>query len=83
MMSLLLSAPHTLIRWSKQGRKRWAGRVARMGENRNTYRVLVGRCEAKRSHGRPMRRWKDIKTNLKRVGSGNVDWINLVQERGK
>jgi hypothetical protein len=54
-----------------------------MGEHRNTYRVLVGRCEAKRTLGRPMRRWKDIKMSFKLVGSGSGDWINLVQERDK
>jgi hypothetical protein len=52
-----------------------------MAENRNTYRVLVGRCEAKRTLGRPMRRCNDVKIRLKLVGSGKVDWINLVQER--
>lgn len=57
--------------------------MARMGENRNTYWVLVGRCEAKRPLGRPMPRWKNIKMNLKLVGSGSVDWINLVQEKRK
>jgi hypothetical protein len=72
------NSPHT-DRVVKQGSKRWAGRT----ENRNTYRVLVGRCDAKRTLGRHRRRWKDIKMNLKRVESGSVDWINLVQERGK
>ena len=57
--------------------------MARMGENRNTYRVLVGRCKAKRTLGKPMRRWKDIKMSFKLVGSGGGDWINLVQERDK
>ena len=53
------------------------------GGKQNTYWVLVGRCEAKIPLGRPRRRWKDVKMNLSLVGSGNVDWINLVQERDK
>ena len=40
---------------------RWAGHVARMGEERGVYRVLVGRPEGKRPLGRPRRRWVDIR----------------------
>ena len=49
----------------KSRRMRWAGHVARMGEGRGVYRVLVGRPEGKRPLGRPRRRWEDnIKMNL-------------------
>ncbi|KAJ4450739.1 hypothetical protein ANN_02169 [Periplaneta americana] len=49
-------------------RLRWAGHVARMGESRNAYRVLVGRPEGKRHLGRPRRRWEDnIKMDLREV----------------
>ena len=58
----------------------WSGTYVR---KQNTYWVLVGRCEAKRPVRIPRRRWKDIKTNLRLVGSGSVGWINLVQERDK
>ena len=42
-----------------KSRMRWAGHVARMGERRGVYRVLVGKSEDKRSLGRPRRRWED------------------------
>jgi hypothetical protein len=40
-------------------RMRWAGHVARLGEKRNAYRILVGKPEGKRPLGRPRRRWVD------------------------
>jgi hypothetical protein len=52
-------------------RMRWAGRVARVGERRGVYRVLVGKPEGKRPFGRPRRRWEDhIKVDLQEVGCG-------------
>jgi hypothetical protein len=49
----------------KSTRMRWAGYVARMGESRGVYRVLVGKPEGKRPLGRPRCRWEDnIKTDL-------------------
>ena len=49
----------------KSRRMRWAGHVARMGEERVVYRVLVGIPEGKRPLGRPRRRWVDnIRTDL-------------------
>ncbi|KAJ4437848.1 hypothetical protein ANN_13787 [Periplaneta americana] len=63
-------------------RLRWAGHVARMGESRNAYRVLVGRPEGKRPLGRPRRRWEyNIKMDLREVGYDDRDWINLAQDR--
>jgi hypothetical protein len=48
---------------------RWAGHVARMGETRNAYRILVGKPEGKRQLGRPRRRWVDnIKIDLREMG---------------
>jgi hypothetical protein len=48
---------------------RWAGHAARMGERRNSYRILVGKPEGKRPLGRPRRRWVDnIKMDLREVG---------------
>ena len=53
---------------------RWAGHVARMGEGRDVYRVLVGKLEGKRPLGRPRRRCVDnIGMNLQEVGCG-LDW---------
>jgi len=53
-----------------------------MWERRGVYRVLVGKPEGKRPLGRPRRRWEDnIKMNLKEVGCGGMDWIDLAQDR--
>jgi hypothetical protein len=55
---------------------RWAGHVARMGEGIGVYRVLVGKPEGRRPLGRPRPRWEDnIRTDLREVGCGCVDWI--------
>jgi hypothetical protein len=61
---------------------RWAGHVARMGEKRNVYRLLVGKPEGKRPLGRLRRRWiNNIKMDLLEIGVSVVDWIGLVQDR--
>jgi hypothetical protein len=63
-------------------RMRWVGHVARMGEKRNVYRLLVGKPEGKRSLGRPRYRWVDnIKIDLVEIGLGELDWIGLAQDR--
>ncbi|KAJ4449009.1 hypothetical protein ANN_00403 [Periplaneta americana] len=73
-----------IIRNIKSRRLRWAGHVARMGESRNAYRVLVGRPEGKRPLGRPRRRWEDnIKMDLREVGYDDREWINLAQDRDR
>ncbi|KAJ4436762.1 hypothetical protein ANN_16894 [Periplaneta americana] len=77
----LYSSPD-IIRNIKSRRLRWAGHVARMGESRNAYRVLVGRPEGKRPLGRPRRRWEDnIKMDLREVGYDDREWINCAQDR--
>jgi hypothetical protein len=59
----------SIIRIMKSRRIRWAGHVARMGEKRNAYRLLVGKPEGKRPLGRPRRRWVDnIKRDLLEIG---------------
>jgi hypothetical protein len=61
---------------------RWAGHVARIGEKRNAYRLLVGMPEGKRPLGRPRRRLVDnIKMALRKMGWGGMDWIDLAQNR--
>jgi hypothetical protein len=61
---------------------RWAGNVARMGEKRNVYRLLVGKPEGKRPLGRSRCRWIDnIKMDLLEIGVSVVDWIGLAQDR--
>jgi hypothetical protein len=58
--------------------------VARMGEERKVYKVLVGKPEGKRPLGRPRRRWEDwIRMDLREFGLGGVDWIRLSPERDR
>jgi len=77
----LYSSPD-IVRVIKSRRMRWAGHVARMGEKRGVYWVLVGKTEGKRPVGRPRRRWVDnIRMDLQEVGCGYMDWIGLVQDR--
>jgi hypothetical protein len=55
-----------------------------MGEERGVYRVLVGKPEGKRPLGRARGRWEDnIKADLKEVGCGGMDWIELAQDRDR
>jgi hypothetical protein len=73
----LYSSP-SIIRIIKSRKVRWARHVARMGEKRNAYRLLVRKPEGKRLLGRPKRRRVDnIGMDLGRVGFGDVDWIGL------
>jgi hypothetical protein len=61
---------------------RWAGHVARMGEKRNAYKILVGKPEGKRPLGRRSRRWVDnIKMDLREIGWESVEWMDIAQER--
>jgi len=62
------------VRVIKSRRMRWAGHVARMGEERGVYRVLLGKPEGRRPLGRPRRRWVgNIRTDLQEVGCGYMD----------
>jgi hypothetical protein len=77
----LYSSPD-IIRQIKSRRMRWAGRVARMGEGRNVYRVLVGKHEGKRPLERPRCRWEDgTKMDLREIGWGRVwsgfSWLRI------
>ena len=82
-LSDLYSSPN-IVRVIKSRRMRWAGHVARMGEERAVYRVLMGKPEGKRPLGRPRRRWVDnIRVDLQEVGCGYVDWIGLAQDRDR
>jgi hypothetical protein len=69
-LHIVYSSPN-IIRHIKSRRMRREGHVARMGEERNVYRVLVGKPEEKRPLGRPRRRWKDgIRMDLREIGWG-------------
>jgi len=76
----LYSSPN-IVRVIKSRRMRWAAHVARMGEERGVYRVLVGKPEGKRPLGRRRRRWVDIRMDLQEVGCVYMDWIGLAQDR--
>ena len=70
-----------IVRVIKSRRMRWVGHVARMGEVRGVYRVLVEKPEGKRPLGRPRHRWVDnIRMDLQEVGCGYMDWIGLAQD---
>jgi hypothetical protein len=74
----------SIIRIIKSRRLRMVGHVARMGEKRNVYRLLVGKPEGKRPLGRPSHRWLDnIRVDLGEVGWGGVDWIGLAKDRNR
>jgi hypothetical protein len=77
----LYSSP-SIIRVIKLRRIRLAGNLARMVEKRNACRLLMEKSKGKRPLGRPRRRWVDnIRMDLGDVRGGDVDWINLVQDR--
>ena len=79
----LYSSPN-IVRVIKSRRMRWVGHVARMGEEREVYRVLVGKPEGRRPLGRRRRRWVDnIRMDLQEVGCGYMDWIGLAQDRDR
>jgi hypothetical protein len=72
----------SVIRMTKSKRMSWAGNVARMGEKRNAYRILVGKPKGKRPLGSPRCRWEDnIRINLREIGWGGMDWIEWDQWR--
>ena len=72
------------MRVIKSRRMRWAGHVARMGEERGVCKVLVWKPEGRSPLGRPRRRWEDnIRTDLQEVGCGYMDWIGRAQDRDR
>jgi hypothetical protein len=76
----LYSSP-SIIRMMKSRSMRWAGLVASMEEKRDAYRFLVGNPEEKIPLGGPRRRWEDnIKMDLREIGWGGMDWIDLAQD---
>jgi hypothetical protein len=71
-----------IIKIIKPRRMRWAGHVARMGEKRNMYRLLVGKPEGRRLLGRPRCRWVgNIKTYFVEICWDDADRIDLNQDR--
>jgi hypothetical protein len=79
-----LYSPPNIVLVIKSRRMRWAGHVAHLGEGKVVYRVFVGKPEGRRPLGRPRRRWEDnIRMDLREVGCGGVDWMELAQDRDK
>ena len=79
----LYSSPN-IVRMIKSRRMRWVGHVARVGEERVVYRVLVAKTEGRIPVGRPRCRWVDnIRTDLQEVRYGFMDWIGLAQYRDR
>ena len=73
-----------IVRVIKSRRKKWAGHVAGMGEERGVYRVFLGKPKGRRPLGRPTRRWvNNIRMNLHEVRSGYTDWISVAQDRDR
>ena len=69
----MIHTPHQILFRCKSRRMRW-----------DLYRVLVEKPEGKRPLGRPKLRWEDnIKMDLKEVGCGGKDWIDLAQDRDR
>jgi hypothetical protein len=68
----------------KSRRMRWAGHVARMGEKRNAYRILVAKPEVKKPLERLRHRWEDnVKMDLRETGWGGMDWIDLAEDNNQ
>jgi hypothetical protein len=81
-MLLKYSSP-SINRIIKSKRMSWARHVARM-ERRGTHMLLVRKPEGKRPPGRTRRRWVDnIRMDLGEVGRGDMDWIDLAQDRNR
>ena len=79
----LYSSPN-IVRVIKSSRKRRTGHVARMGEGRGVYRILVGKPEGKRPLERPRRRWEDnTKVDLQEVGCEGMHWIELAHDKDR
>jgi hypothetical protein len=79
----LYSLPN-IIKIIKLRRMRWSCNVARRGEKKNVYRLLVGKSEGKRPIGRPRHRWVDnIRMDLGEVRWGDVEWIGLAKDKNR
>ena len=79
-----LNSSPNIVRVITSRRMRWAGHVARMGEETGMYRILLGKPDGRRPLGRPRRRWVDnIRMDLQEVGCGYMDWIGRAQDRDR
>jgi hypothetical protein len=73
-----------IIRHIKSRKLRWAGHVARVGQDRKVKTVLVGQPPGKIPFGKPRRRWEDgIRINLSKIDWGRVEWNQSIQDRDR
>jgi hypothetical protein len=72
LLHTVYSSPN-IIRLIRSTRMRWAGHIARMGETRNAYRILVGKPEGKRPLGKPGRMW----VNIFKMYFGEIGWDGM------
>jgi hypothetical protein len=73
-----------IVRVIKSRRMRWVGHVAPMGEGRGVYRILVEKPKGRRPLGRTRHRWENnFRMDLREVGCGCVDWMELAQDRDR
>jgi len=71
-----------VVKIMKSRRLRWAGHIARMGEKRRLYSILVGRPDGRKPFGRPRRRWEDnIRRDLREIGVRDENWLDVAQDR--
>jgi hypothetical protein len=76
--------PSNIIRVIKSRRMKWTGHVALMGERKDAYKFLAEKPQGKRPCGRPRHRWENnIKTDLQDVDFGDMDWVDMAQDRDR
>jgi hypothetical protein len=82
MSSFITCAGQIIITVITSSRLRWAGRIARVRDMRNSYKILVGNLEGNRQPGRAKSRWEDVVTiNLREIGCKGVDWMHMARNR--
>jgi hypothetical protein len=75
---------HPQISLGKSNQGEWGRRDMWHAWERNVYRILMGRPEVKRPLGRQTRRREDgIRMDLREIGWGSVDWMQLAQDRDR
>lgn len=82
-LDLEIGTPHQTSFTSSYQIMKWVRHMARIGKNRNSYRVAVGKLDRKRPLGRPKCRWEDIKMDPQGTQWEGMNWLHLAQDRKK